>query len=316
MPFHARIGGKIVMAEKLCDTEWRELQISLARGVVQVDLPCCGGLGHLRMRKKTRHFAHNPTMENCCPASKGESEAHHQLKWKIHEICEQVGYKSRVGVEVSGPGFRADVLVEGKGWRLAFEVQLSRQSPGLTELRSETFRAAGVEPVWLFTVLPEMTEGSSVQIVQLSTPEITARVICQEGELSLHDFVYRTLQRYEPIELHSKSNEEFECPEFPHPQSLYVERSRLLLPQIPYARPEEQVDPETGYYLTGQRCTVNHSDFEQMIQELAERAVNDRRIIAERRYRNGQEPVELLDVEDEKARLRGLTMPKQYIDQQ
>ena len=86
-----------------------------------------------------------------CWLSAGESDGHLRLKSDLACLVRAMpGWNA--DLEVSGNGWRADVLASGpQGRRIAWEAQLAAVSAREVKARSEAYAAAGVEVCWVTT---------------------------------------------------------------------------------------------------------------------------------------------------------------------
>jgi len=149
MPLKALLDGQPILAPLLGDTAWAELYFHRYRLV----LPCCpdravqmrGGAGTRRIQ----HFSHAPA-PTC--QFRGETTAHLLAKVEIARACAEAGWA--VDIEHAEADWRADILAERNGQRVAFEVQWSRQTLAETETRQARYRAAGVRGCWFFRYPP------------------------------------------------------------------------------------------------------------------------------------------------------------------
>jgi hypothetical protein len=149
MPLKALLDGQPILAPLLGDTAWAELYFQRYRLV----LPCCpdravqmrGGAGTTRIQ----HFSHAPA-PTC--QFRAETMAHLRAKVEIARACAEAGWA--VDIEHAEADWRADVLADRGGQRVAFEVQWSRQTLAETEARQVHYRAAGVRACWFFRYPP------------------------------------------------------------------------------------------------------------------------------------------------------------------
>jgi len=149
MPLKALLDGQPILAPLLGDTAWAELYFQRYRLV----LPCCpdravqmrGGAGTTRIQ----HFSHAPA-PTC--QFRAETTAHLRAKVSIARACAEAGWA--VDIEHAEADWRADVLADRGGQRVAFEVQWSRQALAETEARQPRYRAAGVRGCWFFRYPP------------------------------------------------------------------------------------------------------------------------------------------------------------------
>ena len=158
-------------------------------------------------------FAHRPGSSPC--AWMKESDLHRRLKAAILRAAVDAGWCG--GCEVPGPGYRADVLVErglassgpdgvvgrrnvvytssaepGTPRRVAFEVQLTRQGRADTWHRTDIYRRAGVEVVWLLSRRRHQVARHPRVVGVIDTEPLTVSVPRATGwvsEVSLEDFV-------------------------------------------------------------------------------------------------------------------------------
>ena len=85
MNIRALVEGQSVILP-LEDEEWQNLQRRLRAREVQVTLPCCNGLGYMRVSPLgTQHFVHHNDV-GCGP----ESEIHALAKMEIVSACKDL----------------------------------------------------------------------------------------------------------------------------------------------------------------------------------------------------------------------------------
>lgn len=143
MPLSASVDDEVVCGPLMTDPAWAAM-----RGRSIRLLPC-GHPGFPRVSPLgTRHFVH--ARDSGCRHA--ESAEHLRLKAVIAQQVADVGWRART--EVPGPGFIADVLAEGPGATVAFEVQRSRQVLLEYERRQQVYAAAGVRCVWFAAHVP------------------------------------------------------------------------------------------------------------------------------------------------------------------
>ncbi len=150
MPLKALLDGQPILAPLLGDTAWAELYFQRYRLV----LPCCpdravqmrGGAGTTRIQ----HFSHAPS-PTC--QFRAETMAHLRAKVAIARACAEAGWS--VDLEHAEADWRADVLADRNGQRVAFEVQWSRQTLAETVVRQARYQAAGVRGCWFFRYPPQ-----------------------------------------------------------------------------------------------------------------------------------------------------------------
>lgn len=95
---------------------------------------------------RANHFAHRKGESG---GGGAETQFHILAKRAIHAVASAKGWSATL--EVAGPDRRwqADVLLEKKGRRIAFEIQWSPQSMAEFQRRSDRYASDGVETVWL-----------------------------------------------------------------------------------------------------------------------------------------------------------------------
>lgn len=151
MPLRAIVNGESIIAPFLSPDEWERLKIDIKSHEKDLRLPCCSNTGHLRTSKLgTNHFVHS-RKQGC--DWKPESLEHLKAKSIIALACRDAGYD--VITEYSGTDWRADVLAVKNSIKIAFEVQLSRQTLEETQQRQEKYRRDGVRGCWFFPCVPK-----------------------------------------------------------------------------------------------------------------------------------------------------------------
>lgn len=118
-------------------------------------LPCCQAEARLRVRQwGTQHFVHKRRhqAEHQICHWQPETYEHLATKTALVSASRTLGYTA--DTEVTGPGWRADVLVTNGHWRVALEVQWSPQTLTETEARQARYAADGVRGCWFFRTPP------------------------------------------------------------------------------------------------------------------------------------------------------------------
>ncbi len=124
MPLRAIINNEDVLAPFLDDAAWQLFKTRVKNEHLDVRLPCCGGIAYLRTSKHgLNHFVHKER-DTCISAP--ETWQHLKAKREIVLACRSAGYEALT--EVSGDGWRADVLAGKGNVKIAFEVQWSPQT--------------------------------------------------------------------------------------------------------------------------------------------------------------------------------------------
>ena len=148
MPLRAEWNGENVFSVDYSPEEWRIFRLEVEGDQGSLVMPCCGNRACLRTSSTgLQHFYHY-RRGNCDVES--ESEEHLRLKREVLEACRKAGFSA--ATEVSGDGWRADVFVEypDSDWDVAFEIQLSSQTPEETEKRQKRLHKSNVRTCWLF----------------------------------------------------------------------------------------------------------------------------------------------------------------------
>jgi hypothetical protein len=100
----------------------------------------------------------------------GERPAHAQLKRRIADVARAIGWQTKL--EAPGDGFRADVLLERDGRRIACEVQLSPCPIDSYRERQDRYRSAGVEAFWFVGSYPEkLKPDADLPIFRVGWPD-------------------------------------------------------------------------------------------------------------------------------------------------
>ncbi|MDF2698427.1 MAG: pSRTUE45b [Labilithrix sp.] len=128
--------------------EW--VGIHRARPRLPLRCPACGAGVHAKVSpapRRLRYFAHDALDSNC--ALSGESLAHRLLKVELVHAIRAAGWDAQL--EVPGDGWRADVLASdaASSRRMAWEAQLSGQTPDETVERTANLHRAGVAVCWV-----------------------------------------------------------------------------------------------------------------------------------------------------------------------
>lgn len=150
MPLKALWDGHEIVSIFLPNEAWEELRASQRRepGRLQME-DGARGIGKVS-KLGLPFFAHAPGQGTTATAP--ESVQHLTLKAEIARTCAEAGWT--VDVEARGEGWVADVLASRGERRIAFEVQWSHQTDGDYSYRTDRYRAAGIDSVWLRRVAP------------------------------------------------------------------------------------------------------------------------------------------------------------------
>jgi len=174
MPLRAIVNNEGILAPFLDDEAWQLLKTRVKNEHLDVRLPCCGNVAYLRTSKHgVKHFVHKER-DTCTSAP--ETWQHLKAKHEIVLACKAAGYDTIT--EVSGDGWRADVLaVKGKV-KIAFEIQWSSQTWEETQERQQKYKEAGIRGCWLFKRPPvQYRANNEVPLFKLEITEDAAIVI-------------------------------------------------------------------------------------------------------------------------------------------
>lgn len=147
MPLKAKLDGRAIISVLCSDEEWSEAQVASKGSENRLRMSCCGVPAYASHSPlDLRYFAHKPGYERC--PSSGVSDEHECLKAAAASAVHSLpGWKA--DVEVSGEGWRADVLAVRKSIKIAIEIQLSAQAKRATDNRNDRFEASEVTALWL-----------------------------------------------------------------------------------------------------------------------------------------------------------------------
>ncbi|GIG26908.1 hypothetical protein Cde04nite_31520 [Cellulomonas denverensis] len=151
MPLSALFEGVVLDATRddlAPGIEW--VNVHRARPRLALRCPACGAGVHAKVSpapRRMRYFAHDALDSNC--ALSGESLAHRLLKVELAHAIRAAGWDAQL--EVPGEGWRADVLAShpASSRRMAWEAQLSGQTPDETVERTANPNRAGVAVCWV-----------------------------------------------------------------------------------------------------------------------------------------------------------------------
>ena len=190
MPFVAMQGTERVVSLELDEIQWAAL-----RGQ-ELTMPGCGVRAIAKSSSLgTRFFAHHSTL-GCTIIHKPESRQHRALKAAVyHLVGNTPGW--RAVLEHPGPDRRgvADVLAIGPaGRRIAFEVQLSKQSTQAWEERTQAYFDDGILPVW---VTPHTDRYERIRLPMVHTGITTKSDLPVDPTDLLRERVWHPFERRE-----------------------------------------------------------------------------------------------------------------------
>jgi hypothetical protein len=147
MPLKAKLDGCALVSVLCTEEQWKEAQNASKGDAHRLRMMCCQAPAYATHSPlDLRFFAHKPGFDRC--PSEGESDEHESLKGAAAQAvhgCD--GWQAEV--EVSGDGWRADVLAVRGSVKIAIEVQISSQAKRETGTRNDRFEASEVTPFWL-----------------------------------------------------------------------------------------------------------------------------------------------------------------------
>ena len=147
MPLKAKLDGREIVSVHCSDAAWEAAQEASKGDGGRLRMPCCDAPAYATHSPLgLRYFAHKVGSEHC--HSGGESEEHESLK-AAAAIAVNACSGWNAKIEVSGEGWRADVLAVRRSQKIAIEVQLSSQAKRETAARNNRFEASEVTPFWL-----------------------------------------------------------------------------------------------------------------------------------------------------------------------
>lgn len=176
MPLSAKINGQVFYSTSLSST----ILDNIKKNNTRIIMPCCGCVGHLRKGISGKfYFVHNPNQNNNCERQ-GETIEHQEAKYEIAKnfpltytiSTQKFSQNSTIYCQ---PEYRlpnsfriADIFLENNSSKLIVEVQWSRQTLEETQKRTEDYRKAGVDCIWLFRKLPFGYEECDLNIYKLT----------------------------------------------------------------------------------------------------------------------------------------------------
>lgn len=159
MPIACLDGKQAIYSFRFTSDEWDALAKSNQRER-HLRMACCNSTVVLkRSRYGTQFFAHARRGE-CSTAP--ESAEHLLAKEIIAQAVEANGWQASVEHRHPDGLWIADVLAEQGGRRIAFEIQLSSQTPTELQRRDDRYRANGVECAWLLKAPRTYSESTAI----------------------------------------------------------------------------------------------------------------------------------------------------------
>lgn len=147
MPLKAKLDGRDIVSILCSEEDWIAAQTASRGNDDRLRMACCDATAIAKHSPHNlRFFAHKPGFDRC--PSAGESEEHDVLKVAAARAVRATNGWS-ADVEVSGAGWRADVLAVRGSIKIAIEIQLSAQAKRETKDRNNRFAISEVTPFWL-----------------------------------------------------------------------------------------------------------------------------------------------------------------------
>lgn len=193
MPLRAcTIRGEEVIAPLLDAATWDELVARVRGRDLELRMPCCDAEARPRVSPLgTRHFFH--ARRGDCDW-KPETAEHLALKARVIELFGRRGWVARP--EVSGDGWRADVLASDGDRRVVVEVQLSPQDAETTRERTARYAQAGLPSIWLMRRLPPgLRSDASLSAFQIRWDRPPYIVEVEGASVLLDEFVDACIDR-------------------------------------------------------------------------------------------------------------------------
>lgn len=166
MPLIAELDGRRLDATKMTAEAWAALQGSEGRR--RLVMPVCGMRAIAKKRgASTQFFAHY--VADCGFDHGDESPQHLAMKAAVAARIDAVpGWHAAIEFPHPSREWIIDVMAESDDGRqrIAFEVQLSGQTPEAYFLRSERYFRDGVLPVWL---IPRQLEWNRIRVPEVVT---------------------------------------------------------------------------------------------------------------------------------------------------
>lgn len=166
MPLIAMLDGVRVDASEQSAESWTELKQS--EDLKRMVMPLCEIRAIAKTRGNTQFFAHHRVVD-CKVDHGGESPQHLAMKTALRDRINAVdGWHALVEFPHPSREWIIDVLAESddRSRRIAFEVQLTSQTPEKYRHRSQRYFKDKVFPVW---VIPRYLEYDPVKVPEVVT---------------------------------------------------------------------------------------------------------------------------------------------------
>lgn len=147
MPIVALLDGSQVIGPLATPEQWEECKQAAQTDRNRLIMRSTGNpCFPRRSRNGLQHFAHYPGTKSTAP----ESVGHEMLKAFVAKSLQNAGWKADVELPSDNNEWIADVMgTSPSGSKVAFEVQLSRQTEEETKRRTERYKKSGIHTVWI-----------------------------------------------------------------------------------------------------------------------------------------------------------------------
>jgi len=180
------LNDETLNAANFSPSEWEDLKLKVKTQGFDLSLPCCGKTAVPKggSTDRCQHFSHKPN-EACKSDTWGEYEGrenrrrrkkapegkHHlRVKEIVFDVAQKAGWHATLeatGASKTDDAWRADVLAEKDGQKVAFEVQTSPLTFAEYRTRQQRYRDSDVKCVWLAMITPDYSD-EEIPVFELS----------------------------------------------------------------------------------------------------------------------------------------------------
>ena len=201
MPFRVICGDQEIISSEMSPVAWRSLKRDEKRkSQLFCPDPDCGQLMIPKTitQTGTQFFAHKTAATQLCLFREEPSPEHRHYEEVVAEAIRASGWEASIEHYVPADVENAKALVDvlaippasAKRSPIAFEIQLSPQSDAIYEKRTERYRRAGFQTVWLTKQSVETFTGMICCAVLAPDLTIAGKV----GQLTLSSFIAYLLE--------------------------------------------------------------------------------------------------------------------------
>jgi hypothetical protein len=191
--------GREIHAFDLSRDEWRTLARE-NRATRHLRMPCCSAEITLKTSQHgTQFFAHR-AIGNCTTAP--ETEAHLRLKQMAVAAARANGWNATTemsGSTADGERWKADVLAEKAGQKVAVEIQWSGQTNEESLSRQRRYTSSGIRGLWLLrrSGFPITRDLPAARIFENADRSLAALIPTGSGEQSvpMEEFLHAAFSR-------------------------------------------------------------------------------------------------------------------------